>query len=395
MRRRDFLTAITATASGGVLIPQVNGGQENKSQPLVSTPLVLMAPRSDGFEAVWGVTRLSKGKLIVEEGGTVVSEYTTDSFGFVPQGDRVLRVRVEGLTPGKTYQVKAVTTAAADGEEHISPKKIFRALNPRSAATEFVVWNDTHINNPTIAELHKVSPSGDFLVWNGDTCNDWTSPDLLIPTLLNPGQQDITANRPLFLIWGNHDVRGQHAFEMPQMVATPTGRPFYAFRSGPVAAICLHTGEDKPDSHPSFRGRVSFDTLREEQARWLGNIIQQPDFRDAPYRVVFCHIPLRWPDETMPDYAKGGFDRVSLRSRELWHEPLVKWRAQLIISGHTHQPGWFPPDEKFPYGQLIGGGPQRKSATWMLGKADSKSAVIAVRDLDGVLKHEVTLGPLT
>ena len=76
---------------------------------------------------------------------------------------------------------------------------------------------------------------------------------------------------------------------MPGVVATPNGRPFYAFRSGPLAAICLHTGEDKPDDHPSFRGRVAFDELRREQAEWLAEVIHQPDFRDAPY-LSLIHI---------------------------------------------------------------------------------------------------------
>ncbi|HTU99807.1 MAG TPA: hypothetical protein VMF13_04660, partial [Luteitalea sp.] len=120
------------------------------------------------------------------------------------------------------------------------------------------------------------------------------------------------------------------------VVATPSTRPFYAFRSGPLAAICLHTGEDKPDSHPSFGGRVAFDALRQEQADWLAGVIQEPAFRDAPYRMVFCHIPLRWLDESPQDYAATGFDRHSGRSRAAWHRSLVEWRTQLVVSGHTH-----------------------------------------------------------
>ena len=394
MKRRKFIQSITAGGIAGTLLAKRSFGAELGTNSLVSTPLVVMAPRSDGFEAVWGVSRLSKGKIVIESDDGTVGEHSTDFFGFVPQGDRVLRIRVNGLKPGKSYKVKSVTTAAGDGEEHVSEIKRVRTLNPNSATTEFVVWNDTHINNQTIQELNAATPGADFLLWNGDTCNDWTSPNLLVPTLLHPGERDISKDRPLFVTWGNHDVRGQYAFEMPEMIATPTGRPFYAFRTGPVAAICLHTGEDKPDTHPNFRGRVSFDKLRQEQAKWLEQTILQPEFREAPYRIVFCHIPLRWRDETMPDYSSGGFDRVSIRSRDLWHEPLTKWNAQLIISGHTHQTAWFPGNKEFCYGQLIGGGPQRRSATWMSAQADSKAAVFIVRDLDGTIRHEVNLRPL-
>ena len=182
---------------------------------------------------------------------------------------------------------------------------------------------------------------------------------------------------------------------MPGIVATPTGRPFYAFRSGPIAAICLHTGEDKPDSHPSFRGRVAFDALRREQAKWLAETIRRPEFREAPFRVVFCHIPLRWTKEA-PDagYEKGGYDAFSRFSREAWHDALVAWKAQVIVSGHTHSPAWIPGTADFPYGQLVGGGPQPERATWIAGKADDKALTLVMKDLAGKVVHEVAFKPL-
>ena len=232
------------------------------------------------------------------------------------------------------------------------------------------------------------------MVWNGDTCNDWTRDDLLDPTLLNPGNCDITDKRPLFITWGNHDSRGAHAFQMPGVVATPEGRPFYAFRSGPVAVICMHTGEDKPDDHPSFKGRVAFDALRQEQAEWLSETIRQPGFRDAPYRLVFCHIPLRWRDESPQDYSKTGFDRHSGRSRAAWHQSLVEWKTQVILSGHTHRHYWMPPTDAFPYGQLIGGGPKLHQATWIDGQADASALRLRVNNLEGEVLHDVEISPL-
>ena len=51
---------------------------------------------------------------------------------------------------------------------------------------------------------------------------------------------------------------------------------------------------------------------------------RRPEFRDAPYRVVFCHIPLRWIDETPADYDAGGYDWFSRMSRDAWHDALVE-----------------------------------------------------------------------
>ncbi len=397
VNRREFIGALATVGTvSGTALAQT---EEKPATPtatgaLTRTPLVLMAPRPDGLEAVWAVTELCKGKLEWESDDGSKGLVGMDQFGFVPQSKDLLRVRLEGLKPGNKYRVRMVTISAADGRTETSEWKTFRTLDPSSAKATFTVWNDTHVNNETIRKLHEVTPSSDFLFWNGDTCNDWKSPDLLVPTLLNPGGCDVTEGRPLLLSWGNHDVRGPHAFEMPEIVATPNSRPFYAFCAGPMAAVCLHTGEDKPDDHPSFGGRVAFDALRREQAHWLAEIIRQPGFRDAPYRVVFCHIPLRWLNEKEPDYAAGGFDRFSLRSRDAWHTSLVEWKTQLVISGHTHRNALIEANEQFPYAQVTGGGPQLKAATWMQGEATAEEFKLRVTGLDGMLRHEVNLRPL-
>ena len=397
MKRRGFLGKVAGGAVAGTAgisaAPEAAGATE--SLPLVMTPAVIMAPRPDGAEVVWAVSRLARGR--VEWKGEDGSSGTAgaDRFGFVPQGDEILRVKLSGLKPGVRYTLRAVTDST-DGKEHIEgPWKKFRTLDPVAKETRFVIWNDTHQNNETIRQLHAATTPGDFLLWNGDTCNDWHQEEWLVPTLLHPGGQDVSEDRPLLLVWGNHDVRGQWAFRVPEMVATPEGRPFYAFRSGPVAVVCLHTGEDKPDAHPSFGGRVAFEKLRKEQGEWLKEITARPEFRDAPYRVVFCHIPLRWTTE-VPDagYEKGGYDAFSRFSREAWHEALVAWKAQVIVSGHTHSPAWIPGTADFPYAQLVGGGPQPERATWIEAKADASVLSFLMKNLKGEVVQQAEFKPL-
>lgn len=397
MKRRDFL----GKAVGGAVVGAagISPAQDAvATAPLVRTPAVVMAPRHDGVEVVWAVSRLAKGRVEWkgEDGSTGTA--AADRFGMVPQGDEILRVRIDGLKAGGNYQLRALTESADGKERHESAWKKFRTLDPQAQATEFVVWNDTHQNAATIEKLHALTPRGDFLLWNGDTCNDWHQEDWLVPTLLHPAGQDVSDGRPLLLVWGNHDVRGKWAYKLPELVATPDGRPFYAFRSGPVAVICLHTGEDKPDDHPSFGGRVAFEALRKEQGEWLKEIITRPEFRDAPYRVVFCHIPLRWKKERVirhEDYGNGNYDSFSRASREVWHDALVAWKTQIIVSGHMHEAAWLPGTTEFPYGQLVGGGPRLENATWIEGKADAASLRFVMKGLDEKVIETVEFKPLT
>jgi len=388
MKRRAFLTGSASGALGGMVFA---AGEERVNLPLLRTPAVLMAPRKDGVEVVWAVNRLCRGWVEWKNANGETGKVATDRFGFVPQSEGVFKVRLDDLKPGGVYQIRVIVEAADEtGQREETGWKKFRTFDPAAEKSRFVVWNDTHENHETLTALHQITPEADFLLWNGDTCNDWHEESELVPTLLNPAGQDFSKGRAVLLTWGNHDVRGKWAFKVSECIATPDGRPFYAFRNGPVAVICLHTGEDKPDAHPSFKGRVAFEALRKEQAEWLKAIIALPEMRDAPNKVVFCHIPLRWTEELETvDYAGKGYDRYARSSRELWHDSLVKWGAQVIISGHTHQQTWIPANEKFPYAQLISGGPQPVNARWIEGVADEKGLKLIVRDLTGLVTQEM------
>ncbi len=396
MNRRLFLTgSVTGTVGAVAFGAEKSEGPPQENKSLMLTPAVVMAPRTDGVEVVWAVGRLCRGWLETRQPGGETTKHAADDFGFVPQGDAILRVRVDGLKPGTSYEVRAVVESG-DGEKarEETPWKSFRTLDPAATKAHFVVWNDTHEHHDTIRRLHEVTPRADFLLWNGDTCNDWHQEEWLVPTLLHPAKQDITAGRPLLLTWGNHDVRGKWAFKVKEMMATPQGRPFYAFRNGPVAFISLHTGEDKPDNHPSFGGRVAFEGLRREQAEWLEKITALPEIKDAPYKVVFCHIPLRWIEEVPSTaYDKGGFDHFARECRNSWHEALASWGAQVVISGHTHRDAWIPANNDFPYAQMVSGGPKPDAARWIEGTADAEGLKLVMRDLAGKVIHEAVFKP--
>jgi 3',5'-cyclic AMP phosphodiesterase CpdA len=360
---------------------------------LVTSPAVVMAPRADGVDVVWSVSRLSRG-WVEWDAGALRGVARSDPFGMVPQGEEVLRARVAGLPPGTEVRVRAITEAVGgERERHVGAWKSARTLDAAASAARIVVWNDTHERDETLRRLHEATPAADMLVWNGDLCNDWTRPDALASTVLHPAGLDVSDRRPLAVVVGNHDVRGTWAYRLREVVATPDGTPYWAARVGPVAFVVLHTGEDKPDDHPSFEGRVAFESLRAEQAVWLADAIRRPGIADAPYRVVFCHIPLRWIDETAPDYDGDGYDWFSRMSRDAWHESLVTWGAQLVVSGHTHLPAFLPATDDGPYAQLVAGGPDPdpaadEAATWIELAADESALTVTMRTLDGAVVHE-------
>jgi hypothetical protein len=137
---------------------------------------------------------------------------------------------------------------------------------------------------------------------------------------------------------------------------------------------------------------VACEPLRREQAGWMReHVLKTPELRDAPYRVVFCHIPLRWKIE---NEVGREYDSFSRRSRELWHETLVAWGAQVVISGHMHETHWMEGTKEFPYAQLVGGGPKPEAATYMEAHADASRLEITMKNLAGEVVHQPVFKPL-
>ena len=400
MDRRKFIQLSTAGTVIGAATSAT--AQDKAAKPGDPTTLAVghpavMAPRSDGVEIVWRVSGLAKG--YVEYGTTkdLGSVARNDGWGLRPAGKEVIKVRLDGLEPGTTYHYRVVTEDfdRKTPKKETGPLRSFRTLSATAASTSFCVWNDTHKHNDTIKKLASITPPSDFLLWNGDTCNDWYKEGEVAETLISPGGTksgiDFTANNPLLILRGNHDGRGTHAYQVEDYTASPSGKPWYAFRSGPVAFICMDTGEDKPDDSPYLFGRVACEPMRREEAEWLAKVIEQPEIKNAPYRVVCCHIPLRWIDEA----TKHSYDHYSKRSRDLWHESLVKWGTQIVISGHTHRDAQIEANTEFPYAQLVGGGPKMTQARLITGKADAKQLVLTVTDMDKKKTQELNFKPLT
>lgn len=377
MNRRDFLKNAGLAGLGASLAPHAfaAGKTAPAGDPTPAGTPAVYAPTGDGATVIWPVPVNSVGWVSYAEVGVDGPERVAKvgGSGFIANGEHVLRVRLRGLTPGKTYRYRTHTRPVCRTPKEVAAAKVvvgepreLRILNPDAKATAFCVWNDTHDIPATLtalAALTRARPA-DFLLWNGDVVGGAIGRAAEIPGVyLQPrGGVDLSAGPPVMFTRGNHDCRGPEANRLSGYVDYPGERPYFSFRSGPVAGIVLDTGEDKPDDHPYLLGLGDFAALIREQGEWLAREIEKPHIKDAPYKVVFCHIPLRWRDEFVPDYTKGGehgFDHWSARGREAWHASLVKWSAQLVVSGHTHERWFAPASPEFPYAQLVGGGPGR------------------------------------
>jgi len=400
MRRRSFLSTTLAAGLGATAVAHaqtVSTEDEAKLKSVLNGQPVVSGPAADALTILQPVNGPAAGFLEFAIGDGVFQRVAAEESGLLPLQEYVLKFRLPALPAGKEVKYRVTARSVefknayniVQGTAEITETLAFRTLDPAASETRFLVWNDTHENLETIRSLHKQTREyrPDFLLWNGDQTNDIYDQAKMTNQYLSPGGLDIAARWPLAYARGNHDVRGPAARHLPEFTGTPDDRFYYGFRSGPLAALVMDTGEDKPDDHPVFAGLAGFAAMRERQTKWLANTIREDWFRSAPYRILFCHIPLWWTDET----SNPGYWLFAKPCREAWLPLLEEAKIQLVVSGHTHRASWLPAGGDRPIGQLIGGGPKLSAATIIEGTANAKELVFTMRSLDGKVVQEVKI----
>ena len=358
-------------------------------------------PAPDAVTILQPLQRSATGHLEYAVGDGPWVKVSGGHGGLLPLSEHVLKFRLPPLPPGKDVRYRVVGHTVGwvkvrqfyhgeikAGRPQTSNEFTFRTLDPAAEATTFAVWNDTHENAETLKALHGMTERlrPDFLLWNGDQSNDVHFEKDMAGQFLNPAGLSIAA-WPLAYVRGNHDVRGPAARSLPGFTGSPGDRFYYGFRSGPLAALVMDTGEDKADDSPYFGGMAAFERMQEEQAGWLKGVVAEAWFRDAPHKVLFCHIPL-WFDHPR---LKGNRFKGHEHARKLWEPTLVKAGVSVVISGHTHDYLWMPRKDGQPIGQLVGGAPQPKFATLIPGTATRKELKLTMTKLDGTVVADVTL----
>jgi hypothetical protein len=407
MQRRSFLSTglvaglgISATASSLAAAPgEANDSQESQRPASVfAGPAVVSGPAAESITILQPVRGPAAGFLEYAVGeGSDFERIVAEQAGLLPLESFVLKFRLPPLPAGQPvrYRVTARTIEfknaynIVQGKPETSASQTFRTLDPAARETKFIVWNDTHENLETIRALHQQTHEyrPDFLLWNGDQTNDVYDQAKMTNQYLAPAGLELAGQWPLAYARGNHDVRGPAARHLPEFTGTPDDRFYYGFRSGPLAALVMDTGEDKPDDHPVFAGLAGFAAMRERQTKWLAATIREPWFQQAPFRVLFCHIPLWWTDET----SNPGYFLFAKPCREAWLPLLVAGKVQLVVSGHTHRATWLPSGADRPIPQLIGGGPRPTGATIMHGTANAQKLQLHMRSLTGETLQEMTI----
>ena len=301
----------------------------------------------------------------------------TDKFQFICKVDhhvvnyRIAAKEIKQFDPykieyGKEWkgEIHSVETAAEDVVEH-----------------RVLILNDIHEQPDSYRELYEMSAlkNPHLVLINGDSFHYVTTQQDLVDKLLKPVTDVFATKVPFIMVRGNHETRGKFARDFKSYFAYPDDKFYQAFRMGSVFWIVLDGGEDKPDSHEVYAGTVDYDAYRLAQRAWLKEVLASQAFKDARFRIVVNHIPFFHSDEW----------HGTLHNRECFHDLLNEARVNAVISGHTHDYGFYPPNNEHAYHVIIGGGPKVGTRAFVEVKSTKDDLSIILKKDDGT-----TLGKL-
>jgi metallophosphoesterase superfamily enzyme len=310
----------------------------------------------------------------------------------------VWRARLSELTAGAAVRYEVLYSIG--GAATSSAPRVFRLPDPAAASVRFAVFNDLHNRDATLAALlrHVKTEDYEFALLNGDCWNDPSGADGAreVFRVLDAYVRLLDgSSKPILLVRGNHETRGNFAgrlarlFDLPRLdPELPHDEQRWAFtlRAGPAFLLAMDTGEDDGPDTPadSYKRPAFWQGYRLAEARWLGALVAADPAAGAAWRLFVSHIPLY---NSTPWFCES--------AQQAWEPHLHAYRPHAMLAGHDHDWKTLEAGRGYsvrrkrvgaeetltvtpPWPVFIGGGPSVKEATVLLAEADASALRIRV-----------------
>lgn len=313
-----------------------------------------------------------------------------DTVNGVKNTSTIHAVKLTGLKKGTRYRYRVLAQEVlnrkgnkivygdyASTDVYTKKPLSFRTSNPQANTTAFAVVNDIHADNGLLTGLMSKCDfrETEFVIYNGDMVSFTSSEDQLFEGFIDTSVKLFASEVPMYYTRGNHETRGAFATELQKYLSPRQERLYYTFRQGPVFFVVLDTGEDKPDSAIEYANIADFDNYRTEQAEWLARVLETPEYREAPFKVIIAHIPPVASDgQNGPDEDWHGDVEVEKKFMPL----LRKAQPDLMLCGHLHCYIHHKPDAVTPFPIVV-----NSNTSVVKAQVDGKTMNLEVIDKDG------------
>lgn len=347
--------------------------------PRVAAGPYLTAPGATSMTVGWVTKENCVSWVEYGQNGVLNQKAYRAEHGLIEANQTIHRVTIEGLAPGQTYEYRIASTKINNqypydvqyGKTHYGKVHRFTTLDPAKSETSFLVIADLHQNVELLSALLRAQGDRpyDFVVFNGDSLDYFTSERQLIESFLKPVSELFASDIPFIFVRGNHETRGKLARRLADYIGTPGGAYYNSFRQGPAQLLVLDTGEDKPDSHAEYFGLADFAAYREQEFAWLKGAVLAQDYREAAFRIAFAHIPVN--EFQMEGEAGFAYQRE-------WARALNESGLDLMLSGHHHINQSFEPAGEVGFPVLLSGGEAYQKGGFFLLRVDVRQDAIEV-----------------
>lgn len=352
MRNYRLLILVLFVSAFNAVLAQ-NDTEQSQQEPevfpsaKVSCGPWLQAVDSDEFTVVWAtdIDAVVWVEVAPDDGSHFYHKerpkYYESEYGRRVIG-KIHKVRITGLEKGTTYRYRIYQQALLlnEGRKRIlfgegfgsdvlkSKPYSVTTLDPDRKNISFSMVNDIHANDSLFRQLtgNVKDSQTDFVIFNGDMLSDVESEKQIFDGYLKSACELFASEVPIFAVRGNHEMRGKYAWEFFEYFPNRNKNAYYTFRDGPAYFICLDSGEDKPDSDIRNLELSVSDQFRAEEVEWLKQIVNTPEFKSAPIKIVVIH---------MPPKANGWYGTAEID--RLFMPVLNGTGIDLMLCGHEHK----------------------------------------------------------
>lgn len=257
------------------------------------TQPIVFETGDDMYTVMWTTTKCGTGKVTYTYNGT---EYTaTDHVGGnIRFNDKIHSVRVpKKHLDNNTYTVSSQLIpfkgaySAVKGKTITSEPINFKGYNNQEAVNALILSDIHGITEAMFKAVASFEEKPDIIILNGDIADHMMTKEQFLQ-ILDISRELSKGETPVVYARGNHEPRGAYASEFVAYFKTSTGNLYYTFNYGPVWAVVLDCGEDKPDDHAEYSGLADFSTYINTETQWLKNL--SPDTTEiTKYRLCITH----------------------------------------------------------------------------------------------------------
>ena len=203
---------------------------------------------------------------------------------------------------------------------------------------EFGVINDIHADIKRMKAHLSQMKNAEHIIMNGDMDNVLRSHNGILSRFLADLSDFTKCQIPLYYARGNHECRGEYAEYFSKYAPTAEGKTYCAFRRGPIFFLILDTGDTYENSDASTKWMIDFERWQTEEVQWLKKVIASPEYKKAPFRVAFQHIPFFTKEMVKQKVRRANFDVYNTAKRRRFYDAVLKdANLDLLCCGHTHQ----------------------------------------------------------